>query len=136
MPEGEDAGAVESFLEEHKTKLEEKDLVEMTRTLANDIRTAYVDRDLVADIVAINATIPEENKLKDKIARWANQHAWDANNPTANTIDRLTSAADLMWTIRTGIMAESPYYRLEAMDISIALERLILRRSSRPLRGV
>jgi hypothetical protein len=125
QPEGADAGAVEGFLEKHRTELEERGLAEMTQTLAKDIRTAYVDRDLVADIVAINETIPEKNKLKEKIARWATNQAWDADNPTANTIDRLTSAADLMWTIRTGIMAESPYYRLEAMDISIALERLI-----------
>jgi hypothetical protein len=125
QPEGADAGAVETFLKEHRSELEERDLSGMTEALAKDIRTAYVDRDLVADILAINETIPEENKLKDKISRWAKNQAWDADNPKANVIDRITSAADLMWTIRTGIMAESPYYRLEAMDISIALERLI-----------
>ena len=124
-PEGADAGAVERFVEQNQAELEQRRLVEPLRTLAADIRTAYVDRDLVADIVAINRTIPEKNGLKDKIARWATNQAWNPDNPTENTIDRLTSAADLMWTIRTGLMAESPYYRLEAMDISIALERLI-----------
>lgn len=130
QPEGADADAVEKFLEEHRSELEKRDLAEMAQTLARDIRTAYVDRNLVADIVAINKTIPEKNKLKEKIARWAKNQAWDAENPAANTIDRLTSAADLMWTIRTGIMDESPSYRLEAMDISIALERLIFNTAS------
>jgi hypothetical protein len=125
QPEGADAGAVERFLAENREALERRELAAMTQTLAADIRTAYVDRDLVADIVAINKTIPEKNGLKEKIARWATNQAMTPGNPKANTEDRLTSAANLMWTIRTGIMAESPYYRLEAMDISIALERLI-----------
>lgn len=125
QPEGADAGAVERFLAENKDELERRELAEMTKTLAADIRKAYVDRDLVADIVAINKTIPEKNGLKEKIARWATNQAMTPGNPKDNTQDRLTSAAELMWTIRTGIMAESPYYRLEAMDISIALERLI-----------
>ena len=125
QPEGADAGAVEGFMQANRDELEKRGLYQMMQTLANDIRSAYVDRDLVADIVAINQTIPEKNGLKDKIARWATNHAWNPNNPTENTEDRLTSAADLMWTIRTGLDQESPYYRLEGMDISIALERLI-----------
>jgi len=125
QPEGKDAEMVETFLEDNKVELEKRELVGMMRTLAKDIRAAYVDRDLVADIAAINETIPEKNQLKEKIRTFTVQQAMNPDDIKADTEDRLTAAADLMWTIRTGIMAESPYYRLEAMDISIALERLI-----------
>ncbi|MEM9931138.1 MAG: phosphoenolpyruvate synthase, partial [Bacteroidota bacterium] len=125
QPEGKDALAVDQFLEDNRVELERQELVPVIKELARDIRTAYVNRDLVADIAAINATIPEKNGLKEKIKTFTDQHAMNAAAPQDNTEDRLTAAADLMWTIRTGIMAESPYYRLEAMDISLALERLI-----------
>ncbi len=125
QPEGKDAEAVAQFLEANRVELEKKTLVPAMKELERDIRTAYVDRDLVADIAEINATIPENNQLKEKIKTFTLQHAMDSENPNQDTEDRLTAAADLMWTIRTGLMAESPYYRLEAMDISIALERLI-----------
>jgi len=130
QPEGADAGAVDKFYAEHKTELEKRELAGLVRTLSADIRKAYVDRDLVADIDAINRTIPEKNGLKEKINTFTVQQAMNMDDIKANTEDRLTAAADLMWTIRTGIMQESPYYRLEAMDISIALERLIFNTAS------
>lgn len=129
-PAGEDAGAVNAFVAEHRTALQERGLLEATQTLAKDIRAAYVDRDLVADIVAINKTIPERNRLKDRITGWATVHAWDPDQPGAGSIDRLTAAAELMLTIRDSLFRESPYYRLEAMDISLALERLIFNTAS------
>lgn len=125
QPEGKDAKAVEQFMADNQAELDKRNLAELTKTLISDIRTAYVDRDLVADIAAINETIPEKNQLKEKIKTFTLQHAMSPGNMQANAEDRLTAAADLMWTIRTGMMLESPYYRLEAMDISIALERLI-----------
>lgn len=123
QPEGRDAKAVEQFLEDHKEELETRGLVALTKSLAADIRTAYLNQDLVAEIAAINETIPEKNGLKNRIHTFTVQHAFDPQNP--NTIDRLSAAADLMWTIRQGLMKESPYYRLEVMDISVALERMI-----------
>ncbi|MFT5998211.1 MAG: hypothetical protein ACI81P_000663 [Neolewinella sp.] len=123
QPEGKDARAVEQFMEDHKEALETRNLVALTKTLAADIRTAYLNQDMVAEIAAINETIPEKNGLKNRIHTFTVQHALDPNSP--NTIDRLSAAADLMWSIRQGLMKESPYYRLEVMDISIALERMI-----------
>lgn len=125
QPEGKDAETVKQFLADNRAELEKRQLVGIMETLAADIRTAYVDRDLVADIAAINETIPEQNKLKEKIKTFTVQQAMTEGDMQADAEDRLTAAADLMWTIRKGIMQESPYYRLEAMDISIALERLI-----------
>ncbi|PHI19932.1 phosphoenolpyruvate synthase [Lewinellaceae bacterium SD302] len=125
QPEGKDAEAVSKFLENNRSELEKRKLTGMMETLAKDIRTAYVDRDLIADILAINKTVPEKNGLKDQINRFAEQHAMDPGNDEGNVIDRLTAAADLMYDIRTGIWNETPYYRLEMMDISLALEQLI-----------
>jgi hypothetical protein len=123
QPEGKDAKAVEKFLADHQAELERRNLVDLMKTLTADIRTAYLNQDMVAEIAAINKTIPEKNGLKDRIHTFTVQHALDPKNP--NTIDRLSAAADLMWTIRQGLMKESPYYRLEVMDISVALERMI-----------
>lgn len=125
QPEGKDAKAVEAFLKDHKQALEEKGLTDMLQSLAKDIRTVYVDRDLVADIAAINATVPEENGLKDKVALFTQQHAKNPVNDSPNTVSRLTAAADLMWDIRQNLFKETPYYRLEMLDISLALEQLI-----------
>jgi hypothetical protein len=127
QPEGKDAKAVEQFLADHQTALEERKVVDLMKTLATDIRTSYLNQDMVAEIAAINETIPEKNGLKNRIHTFTVQHAFDPENP--NTIDRLSAAADLMWTIRQGLMKESPYYRLEVMDISVALERMIFNES-------
>ncbi|MEL7162796.1 MAG: phosphoenolpyruvate synthase, partial [Bacteroidota bacterium] len=123
QPEGKDASAVKTFLEEHREALQERQLVELTETLIADIQAAYVDRDWVAEIVAINATIPEKNRLKDQIDTFAEWHAPEEGRP--NVIDRVTAAAELMWNIRQGLLDESPYYRLEAVDVSLALEQII-----------
>jgi len=113
QPEGADAGAVDKFFEEHKTELEKRELAGLVRTLSADIRKAYVDRDLVADIAAaINKTIPEKNGLKEKIKTFTVQQAMDLNNIKANTEDRLTAAADLMWTIQHCPRTPDLQYRL------------------------
>ncbi|MEO0733028.1 MAG: PEP/pyruvate-binding domain-containing protein [Bacteroidota bacterium] len=123
QPEGKDAQAVQTFLDANREEMKDRGLVELAKQLSANIRAAYVDRDWVADIVAINATIPEKNQLKDQIATFAKWHAPEEGRP--NVIDRITAAATLMEDIRLGLLDESPYYRLEAVDVSLALEQII-----------
>ena len=126
QPEGKDAEAVEAFFQANKLELERRDLATKTRGLARDIRTAYVDRDIVADIANINASIPaDRGPLKARIDGFVRDHAMDADNPDANNISRLTAAADLMVDIRNTLEEQNQYWRLEPMDVSLALENLI-----------
>ena len=127
QPEGKDARAVDDFLAANRAELERQDLSGRMRQLSQDIRTAYVDRDIVADILTINATIPDRHgsALKKKIATFGEYHAMDPDDPANNTIDRLTAAADLMLEIRTELGNENQYWRLEPLDISVLLENLI-----------
>jgi hypothetical protein len=124
QPEARDADSVEAFLQEHKDELEAQGLAEQAQTLADDIRTVYLTQDLVADIAKISASINEkENVLRDKIDRFTTEQAKVAGEN--RDIDRLTAASDLLWKIRQGLPKESSSWRLEVMDISVALERLI-----------
>ncbi|OAV45709.1 PEP/pyruvate-binding domain-containing protein [Lewinella sp. 4G2] len=127
QPEGKDADAVEKFLAENKEELERRDLANKMRGLIRDIRTAYVDRDIVADIDAINRTIPAsaKSKLQDDIAAFVQYHRMSKDDPAEGAEDRITAAADLMLKIRQELIGESKYWRLEPMDISVALENLI-----------
>ncbi len=123
QPEAKDAEAVESFLKEHAAELEEAALADDLKQLAQDIRTVYLTQDYVADIKAINQTIREDdNQLKAAIELFTEQQA---KTEEERDIDRLTAAADLLWTIREGLLDEKPTWRLEVMDVSVALEQLI-----------
>ena len=126
QPEGKDAKAVTSFLNEHRDELVAKGIDGDLETLVRDIRAAYVDRDLVAEIAAINRSIPaERGPLKGRVDLFVRQHALDPDDPTDNTIDRLTAAADLMVEIRETLPEQNVYWRLEPVDISLLLENLI-----------
>lgn len=129
QPEAKDADAVEEFLEDNRTELEAQDLDTAVAQLAQDIRTVYLRQDYVADIKEINESIREEdNALKASIALFTELHAL---TDTQADIDRLTAASDLMWTIRDGLLQEKATWRLEIMDISVALEKLIFSTASK-----
>lgn len=126
QPEARDAAAVEAFLNEHREELEERGYVDDMKQLAADIRTAYETQDYVADIAQINQSIREtvaDNDLKTAIAQFTEQQARREGDDRA--VDRMTAASDLLWTIRTGLLHETPAWRLEVMDVSVALEQLI-----------
>ena len=126
QPEGKDAVAVQQFLDDNRDGLERRGLADDMEGLILDIRKAYVDRDLVAEIAAINRSIPAgRGPMKDMIARFTQAHAIDPNDRQANTVDRLTAAADLMVAIRETLPEQNVYWRLEPVDISILLENLI-----------
>lgn len=124
QPEARDADAVEQFLEANRSDLEKKGFADDMDQLAKDIRTVYLTQDYVADIVEINQSIREDgNQLKAAITQFTEQQA--RRNDDDRAIDRMTAASDLLWTIRTGLLDEKATWRLEVMDVSVALEKLI-----------
>lgn len=124
QPEAKDADAVEAFLDDNRSELAENGLDDDVAQLAKDIRTVYLTQDYVSDIVKINQSIrEEENKLKEAIAQFTEQQAKTTDDDRA--IDRLTAASDLLWTIRQGLLKEKATWRLEVLDVSVALEKLI-----------
>ncbi|NJC28314.1 PEP/pyruvate-binding domain-containing protein [Neolewinella antarctica] len=131
-PEGKDALAVDQFIAENEGELNDRNLTAKARELAADIRTAYVDRDYVADIAAINRTIPKSanSKLQAKITAFTDAHPMVQGDAAAGAIARLTAATELMLTIREELIGESKYWRLEPLDISVALENLIFSTAS------
>ncbi|MBC6993126.1 PEP/pyruvate-binding domain-containing protein [Neolewinella lacunae] len=123
QPEGKDAAAVESFLREHQDELATLQLVEATQTLADDIRTAYLSHDLVADLLPHIEQLGGESALKPKLTAFTEYHATNPSVP--NTMGRVTAAADLLWEIRLGLLDERDQDRLPLLDASLILETII-----------
>ena len=126
QPEGKDEQDVLAFLEANRDELKSRGLDQKMEQLAKDIRSAYIDRDLVADIAAINRTIPpNRGPLKAIINDFVTTQATDPDDVHGETIARLSAAAELMQTIRDSLPSQNQYWRLEPLDISILLENLI-----------
>ena len=123
QPEAKDADAVDAFLDENRSELKKRGFDDDMEQLAKDIRTVYLTQDYVADIAEINESIREkDNDLKAAIATFTEVHT---KTDEDRDIDRLTAASDLLWTIRNGLLDEKATWRLEVMDVSVALEKLI-----------
>ncbi|MEM9525611.1 MAG: PEP/pyruvate-binding domain-containing protein, partial [Bacteroidota bacterium] len=123
QPEGSDAQRVTDFLKTHREALQAKELVAATEELIEDIKTAYLNRDLVNDLQELTSKLSNDSALKPSLNAFVSTHRGHAN--TGGTIDRVSAAADLLWGLRQGLPGEAARDRLELLDISLALEDIV-----------
>lgn len=130
-PSGEDAGAVSSFLAEHRDQLAELDLVDDAELLINDLRDTYGGSGLnrIAGLVnLLRLSAPEASPVRQKL------EAFLADHENSGAIDRLTAASEVSLFLREQLVSNgeiNPTDRMYLVDINNELSDLIFRESSR-----
>ncbi|THH41357.1 PEP/pyruvate-binding domain-containing protein [Neolewinella litorea] len=125
-PEGGDAGAVERFIEQHESALQQRNLLTKARQLVADIRSAYAGSDL-ANIRDLVKELPADDSLRTRLTTFVERQQRVEDG--GNDISRITAAADLTLEIRRSLIGtpRKALDRLRLIDILNELSDLIFR---------
>lgn len=125
-PGAEDAGAVETFAEQHQDELRQRQLYQSAQQLIEDIRTAYGGSDLnnISDLVG---GLPGSDSLRSRIERFVQVQA--RIDGVDNDISRLTAATELNLAIRRSLITDErrALDQLRLLDIGNELSDLVFR---------
>ncbi|MCP9235108.1 PEP/pyruvate-binding domain-containing protein [Lewinella sp. JB7] len=125
-PSGGDAGAVQTFMEQHEQELKDKRLYAEAGQLVEDIQTAYGGSDL-SNVTDLAGALPAQDSLRRRIERFVDIQT--RRPGVDNDLDRLTAATGLMLRIRRSLVTEErrSVDKLRLIDILNELSDLVFR---------
>lgn len=124
QPEPADIPRVKAFRDQHRTKLGADLITKMDRLISEmELLFGAVDLDALTRPLK---NIPKTAPIAQTIQAFITDH-----QRTAFSSDRVSAAADLLWTIRQeGLEAKGGKARLALLDISNSLEEIIFKEAS------
>jgi hypothetical protein len=124
QPDSSDLKKVEQFRESQRNKLDE-DLLETFDRLIGDMRTLYKPVDMNALNKYLNRLSPESDLRKEVFAELFDYGATAKKNEKIDVLSRI------LYMLREGVLSvKTPAERVAAMDLSMAVERLLMRELS------